>query len=102
MANHGGRARAKTEVDPLGPNWVTRFNGRHPEIKSVMSSRLDKDRWDNITRESMEGWFDLVQKVKEEFRILDSNVYNMDEKGCVLGVSEKPESSFHPAPISNS
>jgi hypothetical protein len=51
MANHVHRARAKTELHLLGPNWVTCFIARHPEIKSVMSSRLDKDRWDNITRE---------------------------------------------------
>jgi hypothetical protein len=37
----------------------------------------------------MEGWFNLLKSAKEEHRILDSNVYNMDEKGCILGVSEK-------------
>jgi hypothetical protein len=68
---------------------VTKFTKRHPEIKSVMGARLDKERWNSVTRESMEGWFNLLKSVKEEYRILDSNIYNMDEKGCILGISEK-------------
>jgi DDE superfamily endonuclease/Tc5 transposase DNA-binding domain len=89
MADHIRGARTTQDLPPLGPNWATRFISRHPEIKSVISVKLDKDRWDNVTKESMQAWFDLLQEVKTEFRILDSNVYNMDEKGCILGVSER-------------
>ena len=55
----------------------------------MISVKLDKDRWDEVTRESMQAWLDLLQEVKEEFRILDSNLYNMGERGCILGVSER-------------
>jgi hypothetical protein len=89
MAEHIRRNRTGTDSPPLGKNWVSGFTKRHPEIKSVMGTRLDKDRWNSVTRESMEGWFNLLKSAKEEHRILDSNVYNMDEKGCILGVSEK-------------
>ena len=89
MADHIRRGRATADLPPLGPNWATRFISRHLEIKSMISEKLDKDRWDNVTRESMQAWFGLLQEVKEEFRILDSNIYNMDEKGCILGVSER-------------
>jgi len=88
MADHIRRAR-DAKQPPLGPNWATRFVTRHPEIKSVMSEKLDKERWDNVTRTSMEHWFSLYRKVIEEHRILDCNIYNMDEKGCILGISER-------------
>jgi hypothetical protein len=54
MTDHIRQARATTELPPLGPNWASRFIARHSEIKSVLSSKLDKNRWDNVTRESME------------------------------------------------
>ena len=89
MAEHICPTRTGVDLPPLGKNWVTKFTKRHPEIKSVMGVRLDKERWNRVTRESMEGWFNLLKYVKEENRILDSNIYNMDEKECILGISEK-------------
>ena len=89
MAEHIRRTLTGADLPPLGKNWVTKFTKRHPEIKSVMGARLDKERWNSVTRESMEGWLNLLKSVKEEYRILDSNIYNMDEKGCILGISEK-------------
>ena len=44
MAEHIRRTRTGADVPPLGKNWVTKFTKRHPEIKSVIGARLDKER----------------------------------------------------------
>ncbi|KAA8646594.1 uncharacterized protein ATNIH1004_008027 [Aspergillus tanneri] len=50
-------------MPPRGKNWVTKFTDRDAEIESVMGARLYKERWNSATRESMEGWFNLLKKV---------------------------------------
>jgi Tc5 transposase DNA-binding domain len=58
MAQHVRQARsAKKQLPPLSPKWVTRFCHRHPEIKSVLSTSLEKQRWDSVSRKSLEKWF---------------------------------------------
>lgn len=39
--------------------------------------------------EVAEHWFELYGKVMEEYRVLQGNTYNMDEKGCILGLISK-------------
>src|ERR1700684_1150493 len=80
---------AAGKVPHLGRHWTTRFLKRHPEIKSVLSVKIDKNRWDSVSREKCGKWFNNFEKTVKEHRILDSNIYNMDEKGCILGLSER-------------
>ncbi|OXV09804.1 hypothetical protein Egran_02433, partial [Elaphomyces granulatus] len=77
------------KLPPLGKNWVSRFIKRHPGIKTVLSAKIDKQRWDCVSKASCEKWFGNFEKAVREYHILDSNIYNMDEKGCVLGLSER-------------
>jgi DDE superfamily endonuclease/Tc5 transposase-like DNA-binding protein len=79
----------RQKLPPLGKNWVSRFIKRHPEIKTVMSAKIDKQRWDCVSKASCEKWFGNFETAVREYQILDSNIYNMDEKGCILGLSER-------------
>ncbi|KAF2462813.1 uncharacterized protein BDR25DRAFT_363557 [Lindgomyces ingoldianus] len=68
--------------------------------QNVVNVRLDKERRDEVSKETLENRFNLFKKVKEDFRFLNSDAYNMDEKDYILGVSEisrvliPPKSSF--------
>ena len=89
MAEYIRQSRSAKKLPPLGKNWASRFIKRHPTIKTVLSQKIDKIRWDCVSKESCEKWFNHFEETVREHRILDSNVYNMDEKGCVLGLSER-------------
>jgi hypothetical protein len=89
MAEYIRQSRSAKKLPPLGKNWASRFIKRHPTIKTVLSQKIDKIRWDCVSKESCEKWFNHFEETVREHRILGSNIYNMDEKGCVLGLSER-------------
>ena len=92
MANHisdGYITVAEKEecFDPVGRNRVWRFVARHLEIQSATSATLELLRWSDL--ENIKHWFTLFEKTLGKFCIFQGNTYNMDKKGCVLGLEEK-------------
>ena len=80
---------AKGDEVPIGLNWPKKFMKRHPEIKSVYISPLDKERAMAQDPTILQGWFDLYLKLRTEFEVEKHNIYNMDEKGFMMGVIAK-------------
>ena len=39
--------------------------------------------------EIIKGWFELYSKLKADFNIQDKDIYNIDEKGFIIGVIAK-------------
>ena len=70
---------------PLGDRWIQRFIRRHPDLKSVVGKRIEASRINCSTEEVFNRWFDAFKEVKDEFKIKDANIYNMDETGSALG-----------------
>ena len=70
---------------PLGDRWTQRFIRRHPDLKSVVGKRIEASRINCSTEEAFNRWFDAFKEVKDEFKIKDANIYNMDETGSALG-----------------
>ena len=80
------RKRSTTDrpIKPPGKNWPRAFEKRHPELKARRVRAIDWKRHENIIREKIVEWFEVIGKVPQDPAILAENVYNMDETGVML------------------
>lgn len=74
-------------VPPIGIHWVTRFLNRHPDYKCKFPRHLDQERHWNTDPKVFEDWFNLYKKTMEKYGIAGGDVYNMDEKGHLMGIA---------------
>jgi hypothetical protein len=91
---------------PLGKNYIATFISRHPELGYGYASRRDKNRAIKGAKSIYQDFFDkvsldirvLVAKVNfmiqwsktiTEHNIQRENIYNMDEKGFLLGLGAR-------------
>ena len=78
-----------------GKNWVSNFKRRHADdivsefLEPLDSSRNSADSWLKIQK-----YFDMLQKKWEKYRFEPHNIYNMDEKGFLVGVPQKSRCIF--------
>jgi hypothetical protein len=80
---------AKGDTKPLGINWQQQFVSRFPDLNSKFIPPINKERTTATDPEIFEDWFTLYSEVKEKYKIRDTDVYNIDEKGCIIGVGGK-------------
>ena len=80
---------AKGDIKALGINWTQKFLRRHPDIKTKYVPPLDEERAAAQDPEILSDWFHLFRKTLDECEVLDEDIYNMDEKGFMLGVIGK-------------
>ena len=79
--------RARGNPTVLGVNWQQYFLHRHPDLQAKYSRTLDQERLFAENEEIFQHWFDLFLSMKEKHGILDEDIYNMDEKGFMMGVA---------------
>lgn len=77
------------DVSCVGPQWYKRFLYRHPDLKAVQSRSLDYDRAKANDPTSILEYFQLVKDTMEKYRIKTKRVFNMDEKGFLIGLIRK-------------
>ena len=71
---------------PLGKNWPSAFLKRHPDLKSMFTTPQDKNRFLSEDFDIISHFFDLYSETVTEHRIWPEDIYNMDEKGAMMGV----------------
>jgi len=81
--------RARGVTTPLGKNWNSAFLRRNPDLKYKICGPRDRSRTLAQNHEIFEHWFDMYERVKLELGVFDDDVYNMDEKGVMMGISGK-------------
>lgn len=67
-------------LPPIGQNWYKRFLGRHPGLKLLYGRKLDHSRAMNNNPSILREFFDLYQRVLNEYNITADRTFNMDEK----------------------
>jgi hypothetical protein len=78
-----------------GVNWPSKFVHRHSEhLDRKFLNRLDRQRYKADTPSSYQDYFQLLQEKVEEHEIEPQNMYNMDEKGFLIGWSIKQQRVF--------
>ena len=73
----------------LGENWHKRFNKRYPEIKAVNTRHVKVSRVKACNSALIRTWFEELERIKREFKINDSNIYNMDETDIQISNTER-------------
>ncbi len=79
----------KGDRKSIGINWPQKFMKRHPSIKSAYIPSLDKERVIAQDPTILQDWFQLYLRVRSEYEVQDCDIYNMDEKGFMMGVIAK-------------
>ncbi len=91
---------------PVGENWASRFVKRHPEIKVQfqvqlmikltmytpqikLTTTLEACRARSLNHANVNKYFDILEEVIAKYNIRPDNIWNMDEKGLVLGASDR-------------
>ena len=79
----------------MGKNWVDRFVKRHSiDLISHWATGLDRNRLkaDNAFMYSL--YFELMKRKIEQYNIDSRYIYNMDEKGFLIGILSKMKRVF--------
>ena len=80
--------------EEVGKNWTSRFIQRHPDIKVRWTTSLEACRAQSLNPTLVREFFDLLRTIILEYGIPPENIYNMDEKGLLLGVLERMKAIF--------
>ena len=72
----------------IDKDWVPRFLRRHPKLASVTLRLIEALRLKAPTHERLRQYFEDLEKVIAEYKILPENEYNMDESGYAIGEIE--------------
>lgn len=73
----------------LEVHWTDQFLNRHPSLKSRFVSGLEKDRVAAEDPAIAKHWFELVKQQITDNAVEMQDIFNMDEKGIMMGTSEK-------------
>ena len=75
----------------LGITQLRRFLNRHPEHPTKFASGLNRQRALSSMLEPIKGYFRKLQTLIRKYKFLPYNMYNMDEKGFLLGLPNRAE-----------
>jgi leucyl aminopeptidase (aminopeptidase T) len=76
-------------------SWVERFLKRNPDqLSPKYTTSIDRNRFKADTEHSYRTYFDLLYAKMRQYNVDAENVYNMDEKGFLLGKTSRTERIF--------
>jgi hypothetical protein len=95
MIQNFGSQIAKIE---LGINRVDRFVQQHPDkLISKWTTAMDNGRRKADSGRKYSLYFDLLHNKIDQYQVEACHIYNMDEKGFMLGVVGHSERVFNKA-----
>jgi hypothetical protein len=78
--------RKDPDAPEIGQNWHKKLLARNPLLERVLSRPPDRVRTTVVTRKNtLEGFFKLYSELRKTHGIALNDVYNMDEKGFLMG-----------------
>ena len=76
----------KRDGGRVGKLWTARFIARRQELKTRLNRVYDFQRAACQDLELIGAWFKLVDNMRAKYGIADSDFYNFDETGFMMGV----------------
>jgi hypothetical protein len=93
MAAALAQIRAEEEDDPelahLGQHWLANFLNRHPSLSARFSARLDRQRASAGNIHALKTYFAKLIRLIRTRKLQPEDIFNMDEKGFIIGMSSK-------------
>jgi hypothetical protein len=78
--------RATRNASRVGPRWASNFVRRQPELRTRWSRPYDYQRAKCEDPKIIGAWFDLVRNIIAKYGILESDIWNFDETGFLMGL----------------
>ena len=72
--------------EPIGKDWVTKLTKRRPELKCRFARRYNRQRAQCEDPKVIRTWFEILQRTRMQYGILDEDIFNFDETGFAMGV----------------
>jgi hypothetical protein len=72
---------------PVGKNWVSRFVNSQSELQTKWNRKFHSQRARCEDPVVIAAWFKLVEEMRQAYGILDTDTYNFDETGFMMGVA---------------
>ena len=76
----------------LGITWLRKFLNRHPEHSTKFASGSNRQRAPSSKSAPIKDYLRKLQTLLRKYKFLPHNIYNMDEKGFLLGCLIKQKS----------
>ena len=81
--------------EEVGEGWVTRFLHRNQDtLTPHWTPGMDRNRHEADSEYKYKLYFDLLHTKMKEYDILPENTYNMDEKGFMIGNTQRSKRIF--------
>ena len=77
---------AKHGIRRIGKCWTDCFIAQRPELRTHFSCVYDYQRALQEDPDALIRWFCLVENIHAKYNIVDSDFYNFDEMGFVIGM----------------
>ena len=81
------RLVSEEEGPPLSSTWLRGFLNHHPELSSKFASGLNHQHTLSSKLGPIKDYFQKLQILYRKHNFLPHNIYNMYEKGFLLGMS---------------
>jgi hypothetical protein len=79
----------------LGVHWVDRYIQRHQvDLISRWATGIDRSRHQADSQSKYSSYFELLRSKLSQYDIEPCNMYNMVEKGCMLGILTRSKRVF--------
>lgn len=82
--------RFKKEKGMAGKSWFYSFKKRHPELSIRQPESTSLNRIRGFSRENVNGFFDLLERIIDENNLMPTKIFNVDESGFST-VQKKPQ-----------
>ena len=73
--------------EPIGKGWVSRFLKQFPYLQMEQEKKIEVVQLE-ANEEDYRDYFEKLRTVIDEFDVSPENIYNMDETGFNIGVTE--------------
>lgn len=72
----------------IGQHWAKRFIKRYSELHKAKQKPMELERKLAHDPEMLSNWFERFQKLREQYQVLDDDIWNFDETGFRIGVGK--------------
>lgn len=82
-------AKRPSSTTTMGKNWITRFLNQHPELSVRLTTTIELKQVQQSHLEIIKDHFRKLRTTITIFNIGEGFIYNMDEKGFWMGLSDR-------------
>jgi hypothetical protein len=94
------RLASQLAQEELGYHWVDRFVQRYPDLlKRKLVTTMDHNRHRADSERKYKLYFELLRDKLDQYRVEPRHIYNMDEKGFMIGLQSRSKRIFSRASL---